>query len=624
MEPYAALVALLVSVTLGVLVCARGQMPRIGWLLVAHGVTVSTFLVLPGSPSSGRVGMVVDQLTQGIWVLLFLWLALVAYLLPDGHTSSRFWGRWVRFGLVGVVLFLGGAAGDRQMFADAHDGLEPPVPWLPGPASVAVGLLGLLLVVMLIFGGLVALGLRVRAAAGDDRLRLLWPVWGSLSVPGALAFGWVNHFLLGDHAAPFTVALVLLGLALPATIAISVLRHRLFDIELVLSRTLTYSALTVLVVGAYGGVLSVAGSAFGNRTVGGLVAVGLVAVLVHPTYAWLRRHVERLVYGYRSDPAEALRRLGADVESSDGLQVVETITASVARTLRVDRVWVEFSGPAPESGPRVTRVPLRHQGEHVGDLAVELPAGRGLAPAEVALLRDLAVHAAVMVKAGQLALELQESRSRIVAAREEERKRLRRDLHDGLGPSLAAIVLKLDAAQTQRDEAERNAVLAETRDEAKAMIREVRRLVDDLRPPAIDEVGLVDAIRQRAAALSTETLAYSVCGPDRLPALPAAVEVAAFRIAAEAMTNCARHSGASHCSVQLELDGTLGVTIADNGRGSMGPTAAGVGWTSMTERAAELGGSCTITSRAEGGLVVRALLPLSDHARKTVVGERLT
>ncbi len=515
------------------------------------------------------------------------------------------------------MVFQVGAAGDRTMFADAHDTHPPPLPWLPEPVSSVLGLIGLLLIVLLLFGSFVCLLLRLRTSAGEDRVRLLWPVWGSLSVPIVLMFGWVNHFLLGDHELPFTIALALLGVALPATIAISVLRHRLFDIELVLSRTLTYAALTLLVVGSYAVLLTLADRAFGNRSAGGLVAVGLVAVLVHPTYAWLRRGIERRVYGYRSDPAVALRRLGASVESSDPLHVVDTITTSVAEALKIDDVWVEFTGQVPSDDDHVVRVPLIHRGERVGDLAVDVPSGRNLSLADTALLHDLARHAALVVKAGQLAAELQESRSRIVSAREEERKRLRRDLHDGVGPSLAAIVLKLDAAQTRKDETDRNSLLAETRDEAKETIKEVRRLVDDLRPPAIDEVGLVDAIRQRAAALSTDALRYDVTGPEALPSLPAAVEVAAFRIASEAMTNTAKHSGASRCTVEIEFDSTLGVTVADNGRSSARATSTGLGWTSMTERASELGGSCMISSREEGGLVVRAVLPLAATLDET-------
>jgi two-component system, NarL family, sensor kinase len=617
MHVLVALVAGLGSLVLGLLVVTRGGQRRIGWLLVAHAVTMAVFIGFPETPSTSRAGMVVDQLAQGSAIFLFLWLVLIAYLLPDGHTASPRWRLWVWTGLAGVVLFQVGAAGDRGMFVETHNSQQPPITWLPETVSGVVGVTGLLLVVALFIGSIVSLWRRTRAATGEDRLRLLWPLWGSLSVPAVLAFGWVNHFLLGDNEFPFLIALALLSVALPATIAISVLRHRLFDIELVLSRTLTYAALTILVVGAYAAVLGLATRAFDNQSVGGLVAVAVVAVLVQPTYAWLRRRIERLVYGYRSDPAIALRRLGDSVESADPLRVVDTITTSVAEALKVDDVRVELTGEPRRDHGHSVRVPLVHRGVRVGDLAVCVPAGRNLTPADTALLRDLARHAAVTVKAGQLAAELQESRSRIISAREEERKRLRRDLHDGVGPSLAAIVLKLNAVQTRKGEGDRNALLAEIREEAQETIREVRRLVDDLRPAAIDEVGLVGAIRQRAAALSTQALAYDVTGPDALPPLPAAVEVAAFRIASEGMTNAAKHSDASRCAVLVELDSTLGITVSDNGRGSAGPVGSGVGWTSMTERAAELGGSCTISTRAGGGLVVRAVLPLAADVHRT-------
>ena len=384
-----------------------------------------------------------------------------------------------------------------------------------------------------------------------------------------------------------------------------------------LSRTLVYGVLLVAVVALYALLLFAADRLLGDSTVGGLLAVAIVAVAVQPAYSWLRGRIERWVYGYRSDPAAALRRLGASVESADPLHVVDTITASVADALKVDRVWVEIDGERPDQ-PGATRVPLVHRGERVGDLAVEVPPGRTLSAADSALLHDLAQHAAVTVRAAQLALELQASRSRIVAAREEERKRLRRDLHDGVGPALAAILLKLQAAQSRRDDEERNALLAEIRAETKAAITEVRRVVDDLRPPAIDEVGLVGAIRQRAASLTTDLLVFQVHGPVEQLALPAAVEVAAFRIASEAMTNVAKHSGATRCLVDLELevDETFGLTVSDNGHGSGRATGRGVGWTSMTERAAELGGSCTISSRTEGGLVVRAVLPLVETTRQ--------
>ena len=621
MNPVLALGAAGVSVLVGLLVL-RAQ-ARIGWLLVAHGVCFGTLLSFD-SESTSRGGMTADQLAAGAWVFLFLWLSLIAYLVPDGHPLSPGWRRWMRLGLAGVTAFMVGAAGDTGQFRDAHHGADPPLTWLPAPVSGVLGGIGLLLTVLLFFGAAFAVRARLRRSQGEVRLQLLWLVWGATSLPLALVLAWVAHFLLGDSPVLVALALVLAGVSLPVTIGIAILRHRLFDIQLVLSRTLTYGVLVAAVLALYALLLFGADRLLGDSSAGGLLAVGIVAVAVHPAYAFLRRRIERWVYGYRADPAAALRRLGASVESADPLHVVDTITDSVADAVKVDRVWVELhegraaeEGSQEQSDPRTARVPLVHRGERIGALAVEVPAGRTLSAADTALLHDLAQHAAVTVRAAQLAAELQASRSRIVATREEERKRLRRDLHDGVGPALAAILLKLQAAQSRREETERNVILAEIREETKAAITEVRRVVDDLRPPAIDEVGLVAAIRQRAAALSTDGLVYEVHGPEELGALPAAVEVAAFRIASEAMTNVAKHSGATRCSVDLELGETLGLTVTDNGRGAaVQLTGRGVGWMSMTERAAELGGSCTISSRNEGGLVVRAVLPLEEPTRQ--------
>ncbi len=624
MNPAVALGAASVAVLVGLLLLLRAGRPRLGWLLVAHGVWFGAMLTF-GGESTGHAGMVVDQLLSGAWVFLFLWLVVIAYLVPDGHSLSPGWRRWLLLGLAGVTAFLVGSAGDAQGFREAHHGADPPLAWLPAPVSGVLGGLGLLLTVLLFGGAAFAVRARLRRASGEARLQLLWLVWGATSLPLALALVWAGYFVFDANPVVVDAALVLAGVALPLAIGIAILRHRLFDIQLVLSRTLTYGVLVVAVVALYALLLFgadrlVGDRVVGDRTAGVVLAIVLVTVAMQPAYGRLQRRIERWVYGYRSDPATALRRLGANVESADPLHVVESITASVADALKVNRVWVEARGDYPSDDPRTLRVPLVHRGDRIGDLALAVPAGRTMSAADTALLHDLARHAAVTVRAAQLAGELQTSRSRIVSAREEERKRLRRDLHDGLGPSLAAILLKLGAVQSREDAAERNCLLAEVREETRAAITEVRRVVDDLRPPAIDEVGLVDAIRQRAASLSTDLLTYHVDGPQILPPIPAAVEVAAFRIASEAMTNVAKHSGASRCQVELELDGTLGLTISDNGRGSGQPTDGGVGWTSMAERAAELGGSCTVSTRAEGGVIVRAVLPLREDVGIEALG----
>ena len=610
---YAAVgLAAAIPVVLGLIVVGRSARPRIGWLLVAHGVSVGLLLFgASQTPSRGTATLVPDQLSQGIWIFLFLWLVLIAYLIPDGRPPSRRWRLWIRIGLGGAVLFLVGAAGDASSFRQEHDGQAPPLRWLPESLSDLIGLIGLVLVVLLFFGSAFAVRGRLKEATGETRLQLLWLVWGALAVPLGLLAVWANHFVLGDRDWLTDALLIAVSVSLPTTVAIAILQHRLFDIRVVLSRTLTYGALVSGVLALYALLLLAAERLGGNGTAGGLLAVVVVAVGVHPAYSWLQQRIERWVYGYRSQPHQALRLLADRADAAEPEALVASITQAVAEALRVDSVWVDV-GAADGDDDRVVRTPLVHRGERLGDLAVEVPAGRPLSPADMSLLRDLARNAAVLVRSERQSDQLRESRSRIVAGREEERRRLRRDLHDGVGPSLAAIVLKLNAAQSRADGGERNALLAEAREEVKAAIAEVRRLVDDLRPPAIDEVGLVAAIRQRAAAL-TGDLTIEVTGPNPMPALPAAVEVAAFRIAAEAMTNVARHAGATRCRVAIGVNGTFELTVADNGRGTDRTTTRGVGWTTMRERAAELGGSCTISRRPEGGLVVLARLPLEQQ-----------
>jgi len=596
-----------VPIVVGALVLRWQPRNPIGWLLVAHGVFFFVTLVFD-EPGTSRAALIVDQLTMGAWILLFLCLVLIAYLLPDGHTANRFWRWWLRIGLAGVLAFVVGAAGDRQGFADTHEGADLPLPWLPESVSGLLGAVGLLLVVLLFFGSFFAVWRRLRRAREAERLQLLWLVWGALTVPITLLTGWVNYFLLDDGPV-FPYALGLIAVGLPITVGIAILKHRLFDIRLVLSRTLTYLLLVVAVAAVYALLLFGTDRLTGNGTVGGLLAVGVVAVAVHPVYSFLRERIERWVYGLRSDPRAAIRLLAERAEAADPNALIVAVTDAVAAALRVDRVWVESAGSPPDTALRAHMV---HRGEHVGYLAIEIPAGREFSQSDLDLVKDLVRYAAILVRAEQLNDQLRESRSRIVAGREEERRRLRRDLHDGVGPSLAAIVLKLNATQSRQDQGERNSLIAEAKDEVKAAIAEVRRLVDDLRPAAIDEVGLLDAIRQRAAALSDE-VTFEVTGPEPLPPLPAAVEVAAFRISAEAMTNVARHSGASRCRVGVEVGGSFELTVSDNGRGTDRTTTWGVGWISMRERAAELGGSCTITSRPEGGVIVRAVLPLSEN-----------
>ena len=250
----------------------------------------------------------------------------------------------------------------------------------------------------------------------------------------------------------------------------------------------------------------------------------------------------------------------------------------------------------------------------VGELRLAPRPGEQLREADRRLIADLAPQVAAAVHAVGLAHELQTARRRLVELREEERRRIRRDLHDGLGPALAGLTFTLDAVHNlaASDQERANALLAAATEQTQTMIGDVRRLIYGLRPPALDELGLVESLRGIASRETSLPITVIVEAPELLPPLPAAVEVAAYRIVQEALTNVARHARARSCTLQITVrpDAVL-LDVADDGRGiSQGPP--GVGLQTMQERAAELGGSCKIASTAGAGTTVTVRLPWQD------------
>jgi signal transduction histidine kinase len=237
------------------------------------------------------------------------------------------------------------------------------------------------------------------------------------------------------------------------------------------------------------------------------------------------------------------------------------------------------------------------------------------------LLNDIAGHIGVTAHnvfltrdLRRLVEDLQHSREELVKGREEERRRLRRDLHDELGPQLASLKLNLGVARSlvARDPRAAEALLAELGAQSQAAIADIRRLVYDLRPPALDELGLIGAIQEYTQQIgSRDGIQIQLVSPRTLPALPAAVEVAAYRITLEALANFVRHSQGSNCRVSIARAGqTIQIEVSDNGQGLPSDLRPGVGLSSMRERAAELGGTCLIETQPRGGTRVQAHLPL--------------
>lgn len=313
---------------------------------------------------------------------------------------------------------------------------------------------------------------------------------------------------------------------------------------------------------------------------------------------------------------QALARIGERLSSDAGDGEAEVLDA-VRDALRLSYVALRIDGKDRATvgvPPAVLEaVPLDYRGERVGELVVGVPSGRSrLDVQDRAAVELLAAPLAVAVHANALSRAVQRSREQIVAAREEERRRLRRDLHDGLGPALTGIAFRADAAvNLLRSDPDRAAAqLAELRDSATAAINDVRRLVYALRPPTLDELGLAGALRRHAEQL-TGGPRVSIEVEEPLPALPAAVEVAAYRIGVEALTNAVRHARASHVELSVLVDGALKVSVRDDGPGGLDAWDVGVGLSSIRERTAELGGHCGAGPMPAGGGLVWARLPLT-------------
>ncbi len=482
--------------------------------------------------------------------------------------------------------------------------------------------------------------LRYRAAPEPIRRRTRWAVTGAVaSALSSLVLLFVPQLLTGAPLVPWS-AIGLLALPLPLGIGAAIVRGGLFDIEVVINRALVYGGLTLAIAAIYVLAVSLLGGLLGTERdlPLSLAASGIAAIAALPIRDGLQLLVNRLMYGDRDEPHRAVLRLGRRLEGTlDPRETPAVVVRTVAESLRLPWVALRIAGGEAgrttaygrqPTGEPIT-VPIVYGAEVVADLLVA-PRGSAepLSAADQKLLYDLARQVGPAIRAHALTLDLIASRERIVAAREEERRRIRRDLHDGLGPTLAAVGLRAELAAdlVNREPAGAARVLDEMRGEVREAITEIRRLVDALRPPALDELGLVGALRAQAARLGPVP-GIDVAADSPLPDLPAAVEVAAYRIAVEAMTNAARHSGGTACWVRLRdlaADGAgsgepadgrlLEVEVVDDGRGLPDRVRPGIGLASMRERAAEVGGECIVRAGQAGGTIVRARLPLGDSA----------
>ncbi|HVP22173.1 MAG TPA: histidine kinase [Anaerolineaceae bacterium] len=581
------------------------------------------FGVILGGPMEA-----IDAFKPGNWASLVLVIQsavitipfmLIFFLFPNG----KFVPRWTRFvALTSLIYIL------LAFF------LPPSTLFTFNTPLISLASSWYLLLIIL---GVYAQVFRYRRiSTSQERQQTKWFVYGLfmwllLSIIVSIPYIFLQNLPMGATR-PWWAPLSQLGwfltlMIIPLSLAIAVMRYRLWDIDLLISRTLIYAVLTAIVIIIYillvGG-LSALFQLSGNLLVS-LFATGLIAILFQPLRDRLQRGINRLVYGDRGDPVIVLRNLGQRLSSVVTQEaVLPTVVESISQALRLSYVAVTLKEgedfvPAATCGQlslpdeSIQLLPLNYQSETIGQLIVSRRSGDGSFTAvEKALLQNIAHQVGIAAYAVQLTRDLQHSREQLVAAREEERRRIRRDLHDGLGPSLASLTLKIDAARNlmkeNQDKAE--SILVALKSQTQSALEDIRRLAYDLRPPALDELGLLFAIKEYAINHMPAGVSVQFEQTGEFSDFPAAVEVAAYRITCEALTNVARHAQASRCTVRLVADGELLIEVEDDGLGFAEGAHRGIGTWSMHERAEELGGTCQIEPGLHHGTRVTAHLPL--------------
>jgi len=602
---------------MGLLLCLIGLTDAISALTFAYARY--TLVHAPGALPFGPTIMWATNWDAGPSIALGgLVLPLV---FPDGRLLSRRWRPALWAALAFIPLWIAGYAFVPETSGPYLRNLPNPYA-IPSADRLSEVLQGLALAcgVFAVAAGAVSMALRWRRAGRVERQQLKWYLAVLPLVAGSLVVYEVN-------SGPVSLIVTLVaGVLLPVAIGVAVLRYRLYEIDILLNRAVLYGSLTVMVAVVYLAVVGAARWLFGvDRSLAlQILATVLAAAALWPLRDRVQRRVDRLFYGDRGAPYEALARLGRRLaEAADTESALDSVVKTIADSLRLPYAAIELrlgDGWRPTAAfgtlpSQTAEFPLVSQRETIGRLLVGTRGpGEQLGPDDRRLLADLARQAGPATHAMALRQALDTSRAGLVTAREEERRRLRRDLHDGLGPTLAGLTLGLDTARARSaGQPGLPELLGRLKAETQRAVTDVRRIVYGLRPPALDELGLAGSLQEEIRRLQYEvpTLAVALGVPgDGLAELPAAVEVACYRIVTEALTNVAKHAHASHCSVRIQLDQDICVEVCDDGVGLPDGWRAGVGIASMRERVAELGGDLTIEPGLPRGTRVRARLPI--------------
>jgi signal transduction histidine kinase len=626
--------------TTGAVVASRRSENAIGWILLGTGIgsalqalwnnyAIYALVDEPGAPGG----------TWSAWFLEWTWIpltgafAVVFLLFPSGHAISARW-RWLLVASI-VTMAVASVANALVPQLPSFGGVPNPI-WQGPPVLLDIAGATLALFLMAQAAGAVGLVVRFRRSSGEERLQLKWLVLaaGMLSLSLGLfgvvaAVGGVEEASTGADWLENLVVLSLLSI--PVTIGIAIQKYRLYDVDLVINKTVVYGALAVFITLVYVAIVVGVGAAIGARSNTALsaAAAAVIALVFQPARRRAQHLANRLVYGKRATPYEVLSELPSRFASTysleDALPRLARVTAKAVGAdlttvwLRADdelvpvaawpfsegvREAVRLSGEEVSAiGDAETRFPVRHQGELLGAISVTMPSNEPLSPAQAKLLADVAAHAGLVLRNVALVADLRASRQRIVAAQDERARKLERDIHDGAQQQLVALSVKLRlAGQVARSDGEKAAaMMADLQQDATDALENLRDLARGIYPPLLADKGLATAIEAQARK-SPLPASFDTDGVGRYAQ---EVEAAVYFCVLEALQNVAKYASANRVVVRLgETDGDLRFAVEDDGVGFDPGASRGTGLTNMRDRLEALGGSLELRSSPGAGTTV--------------------
>jgi signal transduction histidine kinase len=629
--------------TAGFLIASRVPMNRIGWLLLIAGVGTAVQELaqqyanygLFTSPGTLPAADVAAWVTEWIWIPSMAVLAMYVPLnYPDGHLPSRRWWSVAAVGTVGMVLgtvCFALAPGDLESFP----GVRNPV-GIEGAGWVrAAGDAVMLLFVVGLLGAFVSLAIRYRRARGDERQQLKWLLLALCILAVCFMIGVPYWTLSGQGTSGLPVVetvLVLALVAIPAAIGVAILKFRLYDVDLVIKKTVVYAVLAVLLFAVGAAAAWAAGglvfTASGQSEYSWLLAGVVVGAAIWPLRRLATRISDRLVFGRRATPYQVLSefsdRVAGTYASDDVLdRMAQVLAAAVGadaatvwlhdrRGFHPGATWPSHAAPAEAIPP--SAIEVRHQDEVLGALSVSMPANDPMDPTKERLIRDLAAQAGLVLRNAALIDDLKASRVRLVAAQNEERRRIERNIHDGAQQQLVALAVKLRLTDTLvgTDQERAHALLVELQAETNQALEELRDLARGIYPPLLADKGLPAALESQARKSPIPVSVES----DGVGRYPQEAEAAVYFSCLEALQNVAKYAEASSATIRLgQTNGSLVFEVTDDGRG-FDPAAAerGSGLQGIADRLAALGGELSVRSAPGEGTSVVGRLPVRGDA----------